>query len=256
MRGHAHLGDDVRRMRRAADTVSAQVGFANFGMHSKDQLDRVGEIELEIEVAGLAVSVLGDLAKRVGHLARDAANRAKQVPVQLEQTLAGTVQTGRDDLIGIEPESLGQSQRPDAGDLLGRSDDQVLGQPVDDRGIDPALDQAVDQAIQPLAPRAGIRAASSNGSTAGRNACDWRWPLQRRIDAAIDFFEALAHADAHPPARSEANRPGARLELAVSGSSVVPPPGLGKSSTELTSHLNGPCVYSRRIPIRLGSTHS
>ena len=106
-------------MRRAADAVGAQVGLADLGMHAEDQLDRVGEVELEIEVAGLAVSMLGDRAERVGDLARDPADRAEQVPVQLEQALARAVQAGGDDLIGVEPESLGQGERPDAGNLLG-----------------------------------------------------------------------------------------------------------------------------------------
>ena len=63
-------------------------------MDAKDQLDRVGEVELKVEMAGLAVGMLGDRAERVGDLAGDAADRAEQVPVQLEQALACAVQAG------------------------------------------------------------------------------------------------------------------------------------------------------------------
>ena len=177
-RGHAHLGDHVRRVRRAADAVGAQLGLANLGMHPKDQLDRVGKVELEIEVAGLAVGMLGDLAERVRHLRRNAADRAQQVPVQLEQALAGAMQARGDDLIGIEPESLGQGQRPDAGDLLGRSGGQVLGKPIDDCRIDAPFDQSVHQHGPAAgAAAAGIRAGSSNGSTPAESP-RWRWPFR------------------------------------------------------------------------------
>ena len=67
-RGHAHLGDDVRRMRRAADAVSTQLSLADLRVHTKDQLDRIRKVELEIEVAGRAVGMVGNLAKCVGHL--------------------------------------------------------------------------------------------------------------------------------------------------------------------------------------------
>ncbi len=73
--------------------------------------------------------------------------------MQLEQALARTVQAGGDDLVGIEAPALGQGERPDAGDLLGRAEGQMLAQPVDDHGVNALLDQSVQQALEPLTPR-------------------------------------------------------------------------------------------------------
>ena len=65
----ADLSQHVGRMRRSADAIGAQVRLADLGMHAEDQLDRVGEVELEVEMASLAVGMLGDRAERVGDLA-------------------------------------------------------------------------------------------------------------------------------------------------------------------------------------------
>ena len=110
---------DVWRMRRAADAVCGQVCLANLGMDAKDQLDRVGEVERKVAVAGLAMGVLGDRAQGVLGPARDAADRAEQVPVRARAVLrARRGDSAAYDLVGIEPKSLGQGQRPDPRDLL------------------------------------------------------------------------------------------------------------------------------------------
>ena len=121
-------------------------------MNPEDQLDRVGEIELKVEVAGLAVSMLADRAERVRHLAGNAADRAKKVPVQVEQSWCAQ-ETRGDDLVGIEPKPSGQGQRTDAGDFLGRTSDQVVAKSLDNRGVDALLGQSVQQPFQPLATR-------------------------------------------------------------------------------------------------------
>ena len=38
-------------------------------MHAEDQLDRIGEVELEVKMARLAVGMIGDRTKGVSHLA-------------------------------------------------------------------------------------------------------------------------------------------------------------------------------------------
>ena len=104
-------------------------------------------------MAGLAVRVIGNLTERVRHPCGNPADRAKQIPVQLEQALPGAVKTRSDNLVGIEPEALGEGQRPDAGKLLGRSGDQVLEESVDNLRINAAFEEPVDQPVQPLPPR-------------------------------------------------------------------------------------------------------
>ncbi len=140
----------MRRVRRAADAVGAQLGLANLGMDAKDQFDRVGKVELEIEVTGLAVGVLGNLPECIRDLCGNPADRAEQVPVQLEQALSCAVQTCGDDLVGIKPEPLGQGKRPDASDLLGRAGGKVVGQVVDNHTIHATLDQTVQEQLQAL----------------------------------------------------------------------------------------------------------
>ena len=72
---------------------------------------------------------------------------------KFEQTFVRAVQTRGDDLVGIEPKLIGQGQRTNAGDFLGRTADQVLAQPLDDRRVDALFGQSVQQPFQPLATR-------------------------------------------------------------------------------------------------------
>ena len=64
-----HAACFARVRLRPTDAIGAQVGHADFGMDPKDQLDRVGKVELKIEMASLAVGVVGDRLERIGHLA-------------------------------------------------------------------------------------------------------------------------------------------------------------------------------------------
>ena len=108
---------DVRRMRRPADAVGAQVHLANLGMDAEDQLDRAGEIERIVEVAGRAMTVIADRPERVHDLARDPADRAEQVPEQHEQPLARAVEARGDERVGIELQAPRQGQGPDPRDF-------------------------------------------------------------------------------------------------------------------------------------------
>jgi len=132
--------------------------------------------------------------------------------VQLEQALTRAVQAGGNDLVGIETPELRQGHRADAGDLLGRPEGQMLAQPVDGRRIDAVLDQSVQQALQPLAPWARDPGRLLKGIGSGRTPASLL-ALHGRVDAPIDALQAFAEADAHPPARSDADFPRTRLEL-------------------------------------------
>src|SRR4051794_32642877 len=87
----ADLGDNVRKMGRTADAVSANVGIADVGMGPEDHLDRIGEVEIVVDVARLAMAVLLQSAQSVFHLGRDPAEWAEQVPLQEKQPLTSAV---------------------------------------------------------------------------------------------------------------------------------------------------------------------
>ena len=71
---------------RDALNYVSRYAFAHGKMSNQEALqrDRVGEIELEIEVAGLAVAVRPHLTQRFFHVRRNAAHRAEDVPEQQE----------------------------------------------------------------------------------------------------------------------------------------------------------------------------
>src|SRR6516165_6349421 len=101
----------------SADAVRTQVGPADLWMDTKDQFDRIGEVELKVEVAGLAVSMFADRTQRVSYLARDPTDRAEKVPVQFQEPLTRSAQAGGDELVRVNSPAISQSKRPDPGDL-------------------------------------------------------------------------------------------------------------------------------------------
>jgi hypothetical protein len=83
-RTHPSLGGHVREMHGPADAVGAQVRVAEFRVDAKNHLDRVGEVELKIEVTCLAVTVLAEGAEGVLHLGGYSADRTEEVPQENE----------------------------------------------------------------------------------------------------------------------------------------------------------------------------
>ena len=73
--------------------------------------------------------------------------------MQLEQPSRAPCKQARDDLVGVESPAVGEGQRADSGDLLGRPGGQVRAELVNDCQIDALFDQSVEQPFQPLAPR-------------------------------------------------------------------------------------------------------
>ena len=122
-------------------------------MHSEDQFDRAGEIERVVEVAGRAMAVIANRPERVLDLARDPADRTEQVPEQHEQALTRTVKAGRDDLIRVQAQSLGQGQRPDPGDLRIGSLARNSPSRSTTTGSTPRSDQPVQRLVEPRIAR-------------------------------------------------------------------------------------------------------
>src|SRR5258708_3932042 len=71
--------------RGAAEAKDACDPGSSLRMSPEDHLHGVGEVELEIEVAGLAPAVAAEQTQRLLHLARDATKRTQNVPKQNEQ---------------------------------------------------------------------------------------------------------------------------------------------------------------------------
>ena len=142
-RPNAHLGDDVRRVHRTADAVNAQFGIANLRMSPEDQLDRIGEIELVIQVADFAAAVFLQLPQRLLHFRWNPAYGAEDVPQKNEQPFAGAVQASGHDLHGVQAQPPGQGQRTDAGHFLRRSVSHEIAELLDHFRIDVSLDENV-----------------------------------------------------------------------------------------------------------------
>ena len=126
--------------------------MADLGVDAEDQLDRAGEIERVVEVAGRAMAVIADGPERVLDLARDPADRAEQVPEQHEQPLARAVQAGGDERIGIEPpggwaRARGRIRATSGSGARG----QELAQPLDDGRVDRRASPAC-RALDPAGP--------------------------------------------------------------------------------------------------------
>ena len=161
LRRDPDLRQDVGGVRGAAGAVMPGVGRTDLGVGAEDQLDRVGEIEREIELAGVATAVLADRLQGVADLAREAARRAKDVPEQDEQALTRGVEAGVQDGVGFEPPAPRQGQRPEPGELLDRPAGQKVAQPFDGVRLD---------AGRRRGRRAGGRAARARGRKARRPA--------------------------------------------------------------------------------------
>ena len=167
-RGDAYLGQHVRRVGRSTDAIRFQVHLANLRMDSKDQLDRAGEIERVVEVAGRAMPVIADCPERVLDLARDPADGAEQVPEQDKQPFARAMKTGRDELIRVKAKPLGQRQGSDPGDFRIRSLAQEFAQPIGHARFDVALEPAGRALARGgTVATSASRAGSSKGSAVG-----------------------------------------------------------------------------------------
>src|SRR5439155_26254665 len=90
------LGDNVRRVSRAADAVRGHVALTHLRMGAEDHLHRVGELQGEVELADLATAVVAQRLERLLHLRRYATEWTDDIPQEDEQSAAGAVQADGD----------------------------------------------------------------------------------------------------------------------------------------------------------------
>ena len=112
------------------------------------------------------MSMVADRAECIGNLARDTADRAKQVPVQFEQALARAVETSGDELVGVEPPCGRPGRAAGSGRPPAPPRGEVIAQPLHDRRVDAETGQPIQQQLQrDAAAEVESRAGSSKGST-------------------------------------------------------------------------------------------
>ena len=88
------LGHDVGRYLRTADAVVVALDGADRSGGSKGELDRAVEVDAEVDVARRAVDSRLDIAERGCALLGASAQRAEEIPLQLEQSRPRSVKAG------------------------------------------------------------------------------------------------------------------------------------------------------------------
>src|SRR5262249_16596693 len=108
------LRDDMRRQRRAADAVLAALHLANSRRRGERGLHRFVEIHGELDLAELALAVLGERRERGEHLARRPAARTDDLPLQLQEPGGDRREAGGESKGAINTPRVGEDERANA----------------------------------------------------------------------------------------------------------------------------------------------
>ena len=197
-RRHADLGQDVRRVRRAAGAVKAGVGLrgprGGRGRSARPSW-RSRASKSSWQASQWPCSRIA--RKRVGDLAGEPAGGAKDVPEQDEQPFPGGVEAGRQRRLGVEPPAPGEGERAEPGELLGGAARQKVAQPLDGGRVDPRARRG---------RRAGGRAARATGPDSSADRLE-RVDRRRRPELARRGSRRSARRPARAPRGTGRRRP-------------------------------------------------
>ena len=232
------LGDDVRRPRGAADAVLARLDRPDRRVGRERRLDRLLEIDRELDLAELTSAVLGERGERGQDVRRGAAARADDLPAELERAGADGGEAGRQHLASIDAEVVGELERPDPRDVDVARVAEVGHRLGRDLGCSP---RASSLAARAWASRFNWPLLSS--TSRGRPATALSASIVARAKASTDRLIMKRITGVISRCRGST----ARRTLAR-----VPPAGDGLSSNENSSDKNGPLRKGRLTLKRSG----
>lgn len=102
------LEHDVRRHLRTAHAVLDDLDLADRGIRARDELDRAVEVRAVVDAAGVAMEIRVQIRELRRALLGAAAERAEQVPAQIEQAGTGCPQAELEDAAAIGAPGIGQ----------------------------------------------------------------------------------------------------------------------------------------------------
>src|SRR6266850_1238707 len=87
----------MRSALRTPDAIVFCVNLSQGSVRPKSQFDKTIEVDCEVDLAGIAVNLRGDILQRHAALLWTTTHRAEQIPLEIEQTHSSGMQTNFED---------------------------------------------------------------------------------------------------------------------------------------------------------------